>query len=82
MAWKDVRKDTQHRHSKLFRKEQVNYHSTQIKKENARTVDDVERYTYAWGDRKRNFTPRQIALAIEVLTRKGWIEGIESGGNA
>lgn len=39
----------------------------------AKTVEDVTRATYAWNDRKRQFTPRQIKLAIEVLSGKGWI---------
>jgi O-acetyl-ADP-ribose deacetylase (regulator of RNase III) len=32
----------------------------------------VER-TYAWNDRKRQFTPRQIGIAMNVLARHGWI---------
>jgi O-acetyl-ADP-ribose deacetylase (regulator of RNase III) len=53
-----------------------------IKKENVRTLVDVEKHTYAWNDRKRHFSPRQIAIAVDVLTQKGWIEGIETRGNA
>jgi O-acetyl-ADP-ribose deacetylase (regulator of RNase III) len=34
-----------------------------------RLVDAV----YAWGDRKRAFTPRQIQLSHDVLTSKGWL---------
>lgn len=33
----------------------------------------IER-TYAWNDRKRQFTPRQIGIAAEVLTTKGWAQ--------
>lgn len=36
------------------------------------SVDDVVTHTYAWNERKRQFTPRQIVLAIEVLSHKGW----------
>lgn len=39
----------------------------------ARTVDEVTQRVYAWNDRKRQFTSRQIGLAMEVLTRKGWV---------
>lgn len=53
-----------------------------IKKENMRTLVDVEKCTYAWGDRKQHFTPRQIALAVDILAQKGWIEGVEIRGNA
>lgn len=38
------------------------------------TTDDVAGRVYNWGDRKRQFTPRQIGLAVEVLSEKGWIE--------
>jgi O-acetyl-ADP-ribose deacetylase (regulator of RNase III) len=53
-----------------------------IKKENVRTLVDIEKHAYAWSDRKRQFTPRQIALAVDVLTQKGWIDGVEARGNA
>ncbi|RLA39196.1 MAG: Appr-1-p processing protein [Gammaproteobacteria bacterium] len=43
-----------------------------IKHEAAETLDDVVRLTYAWNERKRQFTTRQIELAIEVLGNKGW----------
>lgn len=52
------------------------------KNENVRTLVELEKQTYAWSNRKRQFTPRQIALAVEVLTQKGWIDGIEVHGNA
>ncbi len=53
-----------------------------IKKENVRTLVDVEKSTYEWNNRKRHFTRRQIALAVDVLTQKGWINGVETGKNA
>ncbi|MEX0619635.1 MAG: hypothetical protein WDZ76_12090 [Pseudohongiellaceae bacterium] len=37
------------------------------------TVEDVVQHTYAWNERKRQFTPRQIALAVEVLSSKSWV---------
>ena len=33
-------------------------------------IDDI----YAWNPRKRQFSPRQISLAIRTLKDKGWIE--------
>ncbi|MBN9421881.1 MAG: Appr-1-p processing protein [Candidatus Accumulibacter sp. 66-26] len=39
----------------------------------ARTVDEVTQRVYAWNDRKRQFISRQIGLAMDVLTRKGWV---------
>jgi hypothetical protein len=39
----------------------------------ARSLDEVIAATYAWGERKRQFTPDQIALALDVLTSKGWL---------
>ena len=44
-----------------------------ISKERGRTMDDVVARTYAWNDRKKQFSRRQIALAVEVLSRKNWI---------
>jgi len=41
--------------------------------EQARTLDDVVARTYAWDDRKKQFSQRQIALAVASLSRKGWI---------
>jgi O-acetyl-ADP-ribose deacetylase (regulator of RNase III) len=35
--------------------------------------EDVVSRTYAWGDRKKRFSPRQIQLALDVLSNKGWI---------
>ena len=37
----------------------------------------VER-TYAWNDRKRQFTPRQIGIALKVLARQGWTPPLQS----
>lgn len=44
--------------------------------------DDVISQVYAWGERKKQFSPRQIRLALEVLTAKGWLlEGVETSQN-
>jgi len=38
------------------------------------SVDEVVAHTYAWNARKKQFTPRQIGIAVNVLAAKGWIE--------
>jgi len=38
------------------------------------SIDEVVARTYAWNDRKRQFTRRQIGLAVDVLAAKGWID--------
>lgn len=40
------------------------------------SVDDLVRAVYTWGERKKQFTTRQIILAAEVLTRKGWLASV------
>ena len=45
-----------------------------VSKEQVHNVDDVVTQTYAWNDRKKQFSQRQIALAVDVLSHKGWIE--------
>ena len=39
----------------------------------ARTPEAVTAETYAWNERKKRFSPRQIALARDVLSGKGWL---------
>lgn len=39
----------------------------------AATVDDVAAQFYAWSDRKKRFTPRQIGIAYDALKAKGWL---------
>ncbi len=38
---------------------------------------DLIASTYAWNQRKKRFSPRQIGLAADVLTEKGWIDHAE-----
>jgi O-acetyl-ADP-ribose deacetylase (regulator of RNase III) len=45
-----------------------------VKADNVQKVDEVAEHVYAWSERKRQFTPRQIDLAMNVLARKGWVE--------
>ncbi len=40
----------------------------------AKHVADVVKGVYAWGKRKRQFTPNQIEIAIRALSSKGWVD--------
>jgi O-acetyl-ADP-ribose deacetylase (regulator of RNase III) len=42
-------------------------------REDATSADMAIAHTYAWNDRKKRFSPRQIVLALDVLTKKGWL---------
>ena len=42
-------------------------------KEGALTAPDALERTYAWNERKRRFSPRQIHIAWDVLRDKGWL---------
>ena len=37
--------------------------------------EDLVALTHGWNERKRQFSPRQIELAAEVLSGKGWVDG-------
>lgn len=45
-----------------------------LKHESINTTDEVVRHVYDWNDRKQKFTPRQIALAVNVLKSKHWVD--------
>ncbi|MEX2488715.1 MAG: macro domain-containing protein [Pseudomonadales bacterium] len=47
-----------------------------IKTEAANTLEEVVEHTYAWSDRKYQFSERQINLATKVLATKGWVAAI------
>lgn len=44
-----------------------------VQQENGQTTDDVVQKIHEWNERKRQFTPRQIELAIEILNDKNWL---------
>jgi O-acetyl-ADP-ribose deacetylase (regulator of RNase III) len=44
-----------------------------VKNEPVNSLSDVIHCTYAWNQRKQQFTPRQIELAINILNKKGWV---------
>jgi O-acetyl-ADP-ribose deacetylase (regulator of RNase III) len=43
-------------------------------REGAKSEDEAIRHTYAWGERKRGFDRKQIALARDVLAAQGWLD--------
>jgi len=45
--------------------------------DSVRTLQDVVARTYAWNERKHQFTPRQIGIAATVLTNRGWVNPLE-----
>jgi len=47
-----------------------------VKKSGAKSMDEVIRQTYAWNERKKQFSPRQIRLAVSALSEKSWIDPI------
>jgi hypothetical protein len=44
-----------------------------VKHENATSAEDVAAKVYAWNDRKKCFSPRQIGIALDTLRAKGWL---------
>jgi O-acetyl-ADP-ribose deacetylase (regulator of RNase III) len=47
-----------------------------MSRDGARSPDDVVSAVYAWAERKKQFTPRQIALAVAVLAQRGWLYAV------
>ena len=43
-------------------------------RDNPASQDDLVARTYAWNERKKRFSPRQIRLAADVLREKGWAD--------
>jgi O-acetyl-ADP-ribose deacetylase (regulator of RNase III) len=46
-------------------------------RENLASLDDVVTGTYAWNERKKRFSQRQIGLALDVLENKGWLGSVK-----
>lgn len=44
-----------------------------LTRESTSTQTNLERQVYAWNARKRQFTPRQLAIAEERLRSQGWL---------
>jgi O-acetyl-ADP-ribose deacetylase (regulator of RNase III) len=51
-------------------------------RESATTPDKAAAHTYAWNDRKSRFSTRQIGLALDVLTKKGWLGSAAANAEA
>jgi O-acetyl-ADP-ribose deacetylase (regulator of RNase III) len=47
-----------------------------------KSADEVVAQTYAWNERKRRFSPRQIRLALDVLMTRGWVPSAMAAGSA
>ncbi len=45
-----------------------------VKNENAKSVDEVIDKIYNWNDRKKQFTKRQIEIALNSLIKNNWIQ--------
>ena len=43
-----------------------------VKNESPISMGDTVKRTHAWNERKRQFTPRQIELAVRTLEARGW----------
>lgn len=43
-----------------------------MKHEGVSSTEEIVDRVHAWNPRKRQFTTRQIGIAVDVLTRKGW----------
>jgi O-acetyl-ADP-ribose deacetylase (regulator of RNase III) len=45
------------------------------------SLEEVTEEVYSWSDRKKQFSRRQIGVAVEALARRGWIEreGVSGG---
>ena len=48
-------------------------HWVAAERSSALDLDEVTEQTYAWNDRKKQFSRRQIELAFGVLSEKGWV---------
>ena len=44
-----------------------------VKRKNVNNIDEVISQTYNWNERKKQFSPRQIKIALSVLSKKQWI---------
>jgi O-acetyl-ADP-ribose deacetylase (regulator of RNase III) len=50
-----------------------------MKHDSVTTLDGVIEHTYAWNERKRQFTQRQIGIAVDVLSTQNWTERPKMG---
>jgi len=50
-----------------------------VAQENIRDITAIEERFYDWNARKKQFSPRQIKLAFDVLADKGWLNAPKTG---
>ena len=50
-----------------------------VTREGATDVESIKRQAYAWGERKRRFTPTQLCLAADRFRSEGWFGPDERG---
>ena len=53
-----------------------------VTREHASDIEDATAKVYAWNDRKRRFSPRQIGIAHEILRANGWLSHGRAYGSA
>ncbi len=51
-----------------------------MRRESISSLEDVISHVYTWNERKRQFSQRQIGIAVNVLSKKGWVEELEEQG--
>ncbi len=51
------------------------------KEREAAAGKDIASLVYAWSDRKKMFTRRQIALAQDILVQKEWLSDVRDSEN-
>lgn len=45
-----------------------------MKHEQAACAETAVHHVYAWNNHMQHFTPRQIGIAVDVLTQQGWVD--------
>jgi len=53
-----------------------------VKSEPVNAFSDVVERVYAWNERKKQFTNRQIKIAVDVLVQKGWLPPVPEASAA
>jgi hypothetical protein len=53
-----------------------------VTRSSARSENEVVAAFYAWADRKKEFSPRQVRLALDVLKKKDWLSAGQTVANA
>lgn len=51
-------------------------------REHVASTSDLVARIHAWNQHKQQFTPRQVGIAAEVLSKHGWIRAVPAAGHA